>query len=272
MMNPRSLAAFSSQVSNAPTSPELEQRLGLYRVFLKLYEHHRNLLDELLELENLGDNSPNKVDVRYIQGVISGEQSYLITNLLEGKTQVLCQPQQIWTIGRTQQVALSIQDRRLSRCHAAIRYVKHHGFYLIDLGSTNGSFINGEPLRHYALLKDGDRVRLGGLAFTFFSCSSAQILDAVSPQILNQINAIHPLNASVSENGSSSAAARIEPALLPETDETYHESEETFGFLQSGMPKLSPENPPTTPHFKASRPSELLEQLLESKRSSRKES
>jgi hypothetical protein len=27
---------------------EIEQRLGLYQVFLKLYEHHRSLLDEIL--------------------------------------------------------------------------------------------------------------------------------------------------------------------------------------------------------------------------------
>ena len=33
---------------------ELKQRLGLYQVFLKLYEHHRGLLDEILKVREFG--------------------------------------------------------------------------------------------------------------------------------------------------------------------------------------------------------------------------
>ena len=55
MLDSHSLAEYSSQVLNASGNTELEQRLGLYRVFLKLYEHHRSLLDEILDLGKYWD-------------------------------------------------------------------------------------------------------------------------------------------------------------------------------------------------------------------------
>lgn len=148
---------------------ELEQRLGLYRVFLKLYEHHRHLLDEILKLERTG-NQTSGLTTRCITGMVQGQRVYLITNLVDGKTRTLLQPQQIWTIGRDRQLAIPISDRRLSRQHAAIQYVHSEGFYLIDLESTNGSFVNGEPVYGRSLLRDGALVRLGSFAFSF-SCA-----------------------------------------------------------------------------------------------------
>jgi len=168
---------------------ELEQRLGLYQVFIKLYEHNRVLLDEILQLENTSSKSVTSIKLLYLQGVVQGQQAYLITNLLEGKTQKLLQPQGIWTLGRDYSLAIPIPDQRLSRRHGVIQYIPHQGFYLIDLNSTNGSFINGEPVRKRNLLRDGDRVRLGSLAFTFFLCNEAYTLDEVPPDVLEQLAA-----------------------------------------------------------------------------------
>ena len=50
---------------------------------------------------------------------------------------------------------LPVQDQRLSRRHAAIQYVGRRGFYLVDLNSTNGSFINGRAIRGRNRLRDG---------------------------------------------------------------------------------------------------------------------
>jgi pSer/pThr/pTyr-binding forkhead associated (FHA) protein len=165
---------------------ELQERLKLYQVFLKLYDHNRGLLDEILDLEN-GSRAAG-VSPPYIQGFASQHQSYLVTNLIRGKTQALIQPQQVWVIGRDpRQSLIAIQDIRLSRCHAAIRYVADQGFYLIDLGSRNQSFVNGEPVRQ-VLLKDGDHVRLGSVAFSFFLCESTRTLGELSPEIVNRLN------------------------------------------------------------------------------------
>lgn len=167
---------------------DIQERLGLYQVFLKLYEHHRGLLDEILSLENSASRTLANVSLPYVQGLISGTQVSLVTNLLHGKSRIFYQPQGIWTIGRdSRQVLLSVPDRRLSRCHAAIRYTETSGFQLIDLNSSNGSYLNGEPIRGVAALKDGDRVRLGALSFAFFVCKVTQSLPPLSQETLAQI-------------------------------------------------------------------------------------
>lgn len=166
---------------------EIEQRLGLYQVFLKLYQHHRSLLDELLQLERTSDKLLGNITTRCVTGIIQSQQVYLVTNLIEGKTQTLFQPQGIWTVGRDRQLAIPIPDRRLSRSHAVIQYIKQQGFYLVDLDSTNGSFINGEPVQGRLLLRDGDRVRLGSLAFSFFLCQDSQTVDEAPPDILAKL-------------------------------------------------------------------------------------
>ena len=88
---------------------EIEQRLGLYQVFLKLYEYHRGLLDEILQLEKNTNTTFASLATRCVTGVIQGKQVYLITNLVDGKTQTLLQPQGIWTIGRDRQLAIPFQ-------------------------------------------------------------------------------------------------------------------------------------------------------------------
>jgi hypothetical protein len=103
---------------------QIRQRLSLYQVFLKLYEQNRGLLNEILNLENSGNPSLSSVTIPYIQGLVMGDKVHIVTNLINGQTRAFAQQQNIWTIGRdSRKVALSLPDRRLSRFHAAIRYV-----------------------------------------------------------------------------------------------------------------------------------------------------
>ena len=64
----------------------------------------------------------------------------------------------VMTIGRGTDVDIRIDDPGISRRHAEIRT----GFttMVIDLGSTNGTLVNGE-LVHQAQLEDGDQIVLG---------------------------------------------------------------------------------------------------------------
>ncbi|HEY9638194.1 MAG TPA: FHA domain-containing protein [Coleofasciculaceae cyanobacterium] len=206
---------------------EIEQRLGLYQVFLKLYEHHRNLLDEILQLEKTSNKSFSSLTTRCITGVIQGEQAYLVTNLVEGKTQTLLQPQGIWTIGRDRQLAISISDRRLSRRHAVIQYIKNEGFYLIDLESTNGSFVNGETVHGRLLLKDGDRIRLSSLAFSFFLCFDTQTLEDIPSDLLAQLESI-----SVTPNLASIKQLTALTSDVTSQTPTAEQKENTSHFLQ----------------------------------------
>jgi pSer/pThr/pTyr-binding forkhead associated (FHA) protein len=204
---------------------EIEQRLGLYQVFLKLYEHHRSLLDEILQLEKSTSKTFGSVATRCLTGVIQGNQVYLVTNLVDGKTQILFQPQRIWTIGRDRQLSIPISDRRLSRRHAVIQYVKNQGFYLVDLDSTNGSFVNGEPVHGRLLLTDGDRIRLSSLTFSFFLCQDTLTLDETPPDILARL-------------ASSTEIPKLETDQPPTTPVSSFNSE-----------NLAPEQKEKTSHF-----------------------
>jgi len=64
-------------------------------------------------------------------------------------------------IGRGRSADLVIAEPTISRAHAAIGW-DAEGFFMQDLGSTNGSKVNGQrsPL---ARLKDGDDLQLGKL-------------------------------------------------------------------------------------------------------------
>ncbi len=187
-LNPfSSVSSAPSPVTQDPQDIELEQRLGLYRAFLKLYEHNRELLDEILSLETTASKTLATVSLPYIQGMVLGNSVYLTTNLLDGCSQVLTQPQHIWTIGRDRgQASIPVADQRLSRRHVAIRF-QSDGFDLIDLGSSNGSFVNGERVRRITRLKDGDRIRLGSLTVTFFVSDRLQRLCNISPHILAEL-------------------------------------------------------------------------------------
>ena len=166
---------------------EIEQRLGLYQIFLKLYQYHRSLLDEILQLEKTGHKTFASRTIHYMTGVIQGEQPYLVTNLAGGKTKILVQPQGLWSLGRDRQLAISIPDPHLSRYHAVIQYIPNQGFSLVDLRSTNGSFLNGEPVHGRMRLKDGDRIRLSNLAFSFFISQDTQILEKVPSAIITKL-------------------------------------------------------------------------------------
>jgi pSer/pThr/pTyr-binding forkhead associated (FHA) protein len=64
---------------------------------------------------------------------------------------------------------LDVDDRGVSRAHARISRGAEGGWTLTDLGSTNGTFLNGVRVRS-AVLRDGDEIRIGAAtAFRFAS-------------------------------------------------------------------------------------------------------
>jgi pSer/pThr/pTyr-binding forkhead associated (FHA) protein len=217
--------AFESQalvkqvasILQAREQSDLDRRLGLYQVFLRLYEQHRSLLDEILELEDLPNSYSARIVPRYVLGAIEGGQPMVITNILIGATQVIHQPEGIWLVGRDRDAAFSLRDRRLSRRHAAIHYVQGEGFYLVDFESTNGSYVNGEQLRYRHRLKEGDRVRMGGVSFTFFEQSAAHTQLAGAPS--DVVDALKtrqlPTEVEVAEMGTSIGLLRIPQTSKP---------------------------------------------------------
>lgn len=68
-------------------------------------------------------------------------------------------------IGRSEQTDISIESATLSRHH--MRLLEEDGEYsFIDLDSANGVYLNG-VLAHAAVLREGDLLEFGEIAFIF---------------------------------------------------------------------------------------------------------
>ena len=70
------------------------------------------------------------------------------------------------SIGRASDCSIPIKDRYLSRKHAEILAIDG-AWVLKDLGSANGTYLNGTRVEHDQLLKTGDRIRLGDTEIVF---------------------------------------------------------------------------------------------------------
>lgn len=64
------------------------------------------------------------------------------------------------TMGRSDGADIPIDDPFASSAHARI-FPRGHFMYIEDMGSTNGTFLNGRQLRKAEQLKVGDMVRIG---------------------------------------------------------------------------------------------------------------
>lgn len=73
-------------------------------------------------------------------------------------------------IGRGEDCAVVLDFTGVSRHHARLT-VENSRFILEDLGSKNGTWKNEERLRESVDLRDGDRIRIGGVPLTFRSQS-----------------------------------------------------------------------------------------------------
>ena len=86
----------------------------------------------------------------------------------EGPSPQITIPQGTITIGRKPGNTIILPDAYISGRHADI-ITDANGTYLIDVGSSNGTFVNGQKLapQERQLLLEGDSVKLGQTEYTF---------------------------------------------------------------------------------------------------------
>jgi len=72
------------------------------------------------------------------------------------------------TIGRSPENQLVVNHSKASSHHAEIRPAGQ-GHTITDLGSTNGTFVNGQPLEHNVprMLMSGDTIRISDASYTY---------------------------------------------------------------------------------------------------------
>lgn len=91
----------------------------------------------------------------------------------------------VWRIGRTEDNAIMLESDSVSRSHALIQKMDGGEFYLIDMGSRNGSFVNGRRLTAPVVLRDGDHLAFGQRRLFFRNPSEAP---ADNPNSANAVN------------------------------------------------------------------------------------
>ncbi len=71
-----------------------------------------------------------------------------------------------FVIGRGRTADAVLAEPTISRAHAAIGWVAADGFFVEDLGSTNGTLVNGKK-HERRVLGDGDEIQIGKLRLRF---------------------------------------------------------------------------------------------------------
>jgi len=74
-------------------------------------------------------------------------------------------------IGRDDSNDISINEPRVSRNHAVITKLDDESFEVKDLGSTNGSFVNGQRISQQ-IIKEGDKLEIAGCIVNWFEAFS----------------------------------------------------------------------------------------------------
>ena len=82
-----------------------------------------------------------------VQGDVQGEREFELTRVQS-------------TIGRSPDNDIPIPDPEISRRHAQI-VRQSNGYAIVDLGSTNGTFVNDVRVTELTPLQHGDLIRLG---------------------------------------------------------------------------------------------------------------
>ncbi len=119
-------------------------------------------------------------------------------------------------IGRSSELDMVLVEDMVSRKHAKIT-VGDGRILIEDLGSTNGTFVNGEKIKQ-ARLKEGDRILIGTSILKLIQQgASAELDERQVKQKLEEAAAVHARRG-------SSMTGKIEEIPLPDLLQLFHTS------------------------------------------------
>lgn len=134
----------------------------------------------------------------------------------EGLTVELRLSSQPVSVGRAKDNTLRIDDRRMSRHHLVVRRREDASYEVADLGSYNGTLLNGRRIRQEPL-KTQDIVRCAGLQIQLVEKESAD--DAADPSLMTVTNqALTEARSQIKQMIEEHAMLRREVGLSQESE------------------------------------------------------
>ncbi len=103
-------------------------------------------------------------DMNLDNRMISNEIRAALVNSADGTEVSL---PEIAIFGRKPDSTICLPDNRVSRRHAMIRRQEDDEYWFYDLGSFNGSYLNGERVTTVRQLESGDRIRISDFEYRF---------------------------------------------------------------------------------------------------------
>jgi pSer/pThr/pTyr-binding forkhead associated (FHA) protein len=134
-------------------------------------------------------------------------------------------------IGRDQGMAMVVDDPEVSRKHARIE-PRGEGAVVTDLGSTNGTFVNDQPVHGERELVAGDRVRVGLAVLELRSREQVQAQPSAvrpSPQIAPVDESVLAPARKEEISGVFEVGADRLPSMLVDTTEPAYSGREALG-------------------------------------------
>ncbi len=91
------------------------------------------------------------------------------------------------SIGRSREADIPLLDDKVSRVHCGIR-LSDGEFYLKDLKSRNGVFVNGQRVDDTAKLKVGDRIQIGSTVFVLETATDKEDAQKALGNVQNEMD------------------------------------------------------------------------------------
>jgi len=117
-------------------------------------------------------------------------------------------------VGRSQDADIRIDDATVSRSHAILSVLDDH-LELKDLGSHNGTFLNGRRLTDPAAVKPGDQIRIGSIVLTLLPTAAPTMGIQQIATILLPVEAVRTVSQVPLEVIRERKNTKTDPENLP---------------------------------------------------------